>query len=403
MLVLHVVIWTALPALLSHNLQLDLVEDLALGREWQLGYWKHPPLPWWLADLVYRLTGDVHAVYILGPLSAAACMYVVWLLGRDIVGGFQALIAVLALEGIHFFNFSVPKFAHDQMQLPFWAMTGLFLYRALANGRAKHWLLAGASLALCFWSKYAAFALAGSIGLFMLFDPKARASLRTPGPWLMALAFLVVIAPNVNWLIETGFMPMRYVDARAKIATHWYHVFTYPLQWTASQLFFIAPAIGLIALALIGARPQPAAVDETMSFARRYLAMLALGPFLVTTAARARRRPPAGRDVGLSALVVRAARRARVVRAGDRQRAGAALRGRLRRRVPRDAARLRGGRGARARLARPAQGDTVSRPAVGRRSHASLAREVLALPLPLWAAANSPPTTSRSIRPTGRA
>ena len=73
-----------------------------------------------------------------------------------------------------------------------------------------------------------------------------------------------------------------------------------------------------------------------------------------------------GRDVGLSALVVRAARRDRVVRAGDRQRAGAALRGRLRRRVSRDAARLRGGRGARARLARPAQGDTVSRPAVGR-------------------------------------
>ncbi len=56
-LVAHVVIWTALPALLSHNLQLDLAEDLALGREWQLGYWKHPPLPWWLADLAYRARG----------------------------------------------------------------------------------------------------------------------------------------------------------------------------------------------------------------------------------------------------------------------------------------------------------------------------------------------------------
>ena len=283
-LMLHVVIWTALPALLSHNLQLDLVEDLALGREWQLGYWKHPPLPWWLADAVYRMSGDVHAVYILGPLSAAVCMYVVWLLGRDIVGGFQSLIAVLALEGIHFFNFSVPKFAHDQMQLPFWAMTGLFLYRAFVQDRKRYWLLAGASLALCFWSKYAAFALAGSIGLFMLFDPVARRKLVTPGPWLLALAFLIVIAPNLNWLIETGFMPLRYVDARAKIATHWYHVFTYPLQWTASQLFFIAPAIGLMALALIGARPQPA-TDDNAAFARRYLAMLALGPFLVTTAA----------------------------------------------------------------------------------------------------------------------
>jgi hypothetical protein len=99
----------------------------------------------------------------------------------------------------------------------------------------------------------------------------------------MALAFVVVIAPNLNWLIESGFMPLRYVDARAKIATHWYHVFTYPLQWTASQLFFIAPALGLVALALIGARARRAA-DDTNAFARRYLAMLALGPFLVTTA-----------------------------------------------------------------------------------------------------------------------
>ena len=48
---LHVVVWTIVPMLTSSNLQLDLLEDLALGREWQLGYWKHPPLPWWLADL----------------------------------------------------------------------------------------------------------------------------------------------------------------------------------------------------------------------------------------------------------------------------------------------------------------------------------------------------------------
>src|SRR6476661_2216585 len=105
-LILHVVFWTVLPALLSHNLQLDLVDDLALGKEWQLGYWKHPPLPWWLADAIYRLTGSVDAVYVLGPLAAVFCFYVVWLLARDLVGSFQALIAVLVLEGIHFYNFS---------------------------------------------------------------------------------------------------------------------------------------------------------------------------------------------------------------------------------------------------------------------------------------------------------
>ena len=68
----HFVVWTLLPILVSANLQLDLAEDLALGKEWQLGYWKHPPLPWWTADLAYRLTGDLRAVYVLGPLAAIA-------------------------------------------------------------------------------------------------------------------------------------------------------------------------------------------------------------------------------------------------------------------------------------------------------------------------------------------
>ena len=85
-----------------------------------------------------------------------------WLTGRELVGGFQALIATLVLEGVHFYNFSVVKFAHDQMQLPFWALTGFFLVRALTRGGAANWLGAGAALALCFWSKYAAFALAAS-------------------------------------------------------------------------------------------------------------------------------------------------------------------------------------------------------------------------------------------------
>ena len=94
MLGFHLVVWTLVPALVSANLQLDLVEDLALGKEWQLGYWKHPPLPWWVADLAYRLTGQIDVVYILGPLAAVICLYAVWLLAREVAGELKALIAV---------------------------------------------------------------------------------------------------------------------------------------------------------------------------------------------------------------------------------------------------------------------------------------------------------------------
>ncbi|MBN8920412.1 MAG: glycosyltransferase family 39 protein, partial [Rhizobiales bacterium] len=252
----HLVVWTVLPALLSQNLQLDLAEDLALGKEWQLGYWKHPPLPWWIAEFTYQATGRIAAIYVLGPLSAVVCLAVVWLLARELVGGFQALIAVAVLEGAHFYNFSVPKFAHDQVQLPFWALTGLFFCRALLHGRVRDWALAGAMLALCFWSKYAAFALAASLALFLLFDRDARRTLVTPKPYVMAAVFLVVIAPNLWWLVTHDFMPFRYVDARARLAVTLVEDVTFPLRWIGGQIFFLLPTLALLALAYW---PRPAA------------------------------------------------------------------------------------------------------------------------------------------------
>src|SRR5205085_9612937 len=56
----------------------------------------------------------------------------------------------------------------------------------------------------------------------------------------------------------------------------------FPLQWTAVQIFFLAPAIGLVALAVAGARRAPAAAAGD-AFARRTVTMLALAPFAVTT------------------------------------------------------------------------------------------------------------------------
>jgi hypothetical protein len=280
---IHLLVWTLVPFLVSPNLQLDLVEDLALGKEWQLGYWKHPPLPWWIADLAYCLVGDVHIVYLLGPLSAVVCMYVVWRLARDVVEPLPAMAAVLALEGIHFYNFSVVKFAHDHTLMVFWALSVYFLYHAISRGRLGDWMLAGASLAGGFWSKYTAFALAATLGLVLLFDPVARRTWRTPGPYLMAVTFFIVVAPNLWWLVDSGFLPFRYVNARAVAATHWYQYLTFPLIWTASQLLATLPAIALLAILLYPGASPIKPVDAS-GFARRYVTAVALGPFLVTTA-----------------------------------------------------------------------------------------------------------------------
>lgn len=283
----HVVVWTLLPLLTAGNLELDLAEDLALGKEWQLGYWKHPPLPWWLADLVYRLTGRIDSIYLIAPVVVMVCYAGVFLLARDIAGPVQALIATLSLTGIHYYNYSAVKFAHDQMQLPFWAFAGLFFYRALLRGKTLDWLLAGAMLAGAFWSKYAAFALALSLAAFLLADPLARRTLRTPGPYLMALAFCVVIAPNAIWLVQSDFLPFAYVTERARTVGRWYQYFTYPVLWMFAQAFFIHPALILLGVTLFPRLRQQEPLPPKPAFARRYATVLALGPFAVVTLAAA--------------------------------------------------------------------------------------------------------------------
>jgi hypothetical protein len=184
---IHLLVWTLLPLLVSANLQLDLVEDLALGKEWQLGYWKHPPLPWWIADLAYRLVGDVHIVYLLGPLSAVVCMYVVWRLARDVVEPLPAMAAVLALEGIHFYNFSVEVRARPYAADGVLGLSAYFCI-TLSRGRLRRLDACGRRSRGLLVEIYRVRAGA-TLGLVLLFDPVARRTWRTPGPYLMAVRF----------------------------------------------------------------------------------------------------------------------------------------------------------------------------------------------------------------------
>src|SRR6202158_658595 len=100
----HAGLWTLLPATLYPNLPLDLIEALTYGREWQLGYDKLPPLPWWLIETLYRLGGVDAAYYALAQIAVVGAFAAVWLTARPLVGPVGALVAVLMLDGLHYFH-----------------------------------------------------------------------------------------------------------------------------------------------------------------------------------------------------------------------------------------------------------------------------------------------------------
>src|SRR5437868_9612025 len=103
---LHLVVWTALPALLYPNLPLDLIEALVYGREWQLGYDKLPPLPWWLIEAVHRAFGADAAYYATAQAAVLIAFALVFALSRRLVGAAGALVGILIIDGLHYFQYT---------------------------------------------------------------------------------------------------------------------------------------------------------------------------------------------------------------------------------------------------------------------------------------------------------
>ncbi len=274
--VLHAAVWTVLPALLYPNLPLDLIEALTYGQEWQLGYDKLPPLPWWLVELAYRTVGHDFAYYALAQIAVLTAFWFVFLTARPLVGPLGALVAVAIIDGLHYFNYTAAKFNHDVIQLPFWALAGYAFHAGLRRGRLIHWALLGLAVGLSLWSKYFVVVLAAPLALFLLADRDARKSLATPGPYVAVAVALVVTAPHLLWLAVNDFLPFRYVQARATLPRGLLDHILHPGYFALSQAFYLVPAL-LIALPLFWPR-APKTEPAPEDFDTRIVSLLAFGP-----------------------------------------------------------------------------------------------------------------------------
>ncbi|HEX3506437.1 MAG TPA: glycosyltransferase family 39 protein [Xanthobacteraceae bacterium] len=261
-LALHFVVWTALPALLYANLPLDLIEALIYGRQWQLGYDKLPPLPWWLVEIAHRLFGADVAYYALAQGCVVIAFALVFATARPLVGAVGALFAVLVIDGMHYFQYTAVKFNHDVVQLPFWTLAGYALYFALKRGSLWHWFLLGVAFGGALWAKYFVIVLAVPYALFVLFDPQARRALATPGPWLALVVALVVASPHLIWLVQTDFEPFAYASHRATAVRGWSDHLWHPAVFAAGQFFFLLPSL-FVAAALFWPRPKISPLPQT--------------------------------------------------------------------------------------------------------------------------------------------
>lgn len=280
-LALHVTLWTALPALVHPNAPLDVVEGMAWGRAWQLGYPKGPPLFAWILGALDMLPpgSRLIAVFFVSQVCVAITFYGGWRLALRLYSPPKALLSVLLMEGAYYVGFPTPELNEIVLQMPVSTVLAWTFHKALTEDRVRHWLAVGALAALGMWTRYSiAVLLIALAGCLLL--PAYRRLLRQPGPWLALGVLIVLWAPHVWWIFDSGMASIAYVGHRARQIDAVADYLLVPAKFALAQGLALAPLICLVLLvgsskAGSGQADTPDARDTA------FILIIGFGPFLV--------------------------------------------------------------------------------------------------------------------------
>jgi 4-amino-4-deoxy-L-arabinose transferase-like glycosyltransferase len=194
---------------------------VASGRQWQLSYFDHPPIAWWLARAAAQLAGNDSALVVRVPFIALFALSTV-LMYRATTALFDkwaGLAAAAVLNGAPVLGVTSATWVLPDGPLIAALLGALWcLVRALpAHGRAAWgwWLAAGVCAGLALSSKYsAALTLAGAV-LFLLTEPASRRWLLRPHPYAAGAAALVLFVPVLVWNARHGWVSFAFQGERA--------------------------------------------------------------------------------------------------------------------------------------------------------------------------------------------
>jgi 4-amino-4-deoxy-L-arabinose transferase-like glycosyltransferase len=270
--------WVLAPILAYGMLPLDTLEAVAWGKEWQAGYYKHPPLGAWLAELAVQAgSGRLGALYGLAQLTLVLALVYVWLTARRHLDPVRAVLATVLLGGSYFHTVLIPNFNMNSLQLPLWAGLGYHFLRLL-EGAQRHWWPFALFCALAILAKYSSLLIVASCGLLLLALPEGRRELRSPRPWLTAAFCLLLLAPHLLWLGEHWRLPLAYLAGfEAQGGSGALAHLIEPLRFAAGALLSLLGSALLLLFLLDRHAPWPRPDRRTW-----ILLALVAGPLLLT-------------------------------------------------------------------------------------------------------------------------
>lgn len=277
---LHLCFWTLLPWLVNPNLPLDVIESAAWGQQFLLGTYKHPTMPAWWLEIFSVLTGHAGFAYALASqIAIVIAFWAVWDLGKRLFSPLTALVSVVLLEAVPYYNFTSPEFNHNVLLICFWALIIRSFYLAIITSHLRHWLLFGVWAACGMYSKYYTVVLLFPIVLFTFIHPFARQQLKTKGPYLATVLSLLIFSPHFIWLVEHHFIPMTYAENRLSEGAAHSSIIQQTAKFSLSQFSLLLP---MVLIGLLLRNKQYAEKTNLSDFNRTFLHVITWGPFVVT-------------------------------------------------------------------------------------------------------------------------
>ena len=244
----HLIIWTLIPYFSNKNLPLDVIEALAWGQDFELGYNKHPPLSAWIPGLLFKIFGNKDWIYyLLSQVFIVISFLFLWKLSSLFLKKkTQILLSILATEGIAFYTFDTPQFNVNICQIPLWIGTVYFFFKSIKDNKINDWIFLGVFSALGFLTKYIFAYLLISLFFYLIFISIKRKRINFNFLYTLLIFFLIT-APHFQWLIQNDFTTIYYALKRGGLnEVSIYNHLLNPFKFLINQITILLPFFLLI-------------------------------------------------------------------------------------------------------------------------------------------------------------
>ena len=248
----HLIFWTLIPSITNHNLPLDTIEALAWGSNLDWGFNKHPPMSAFFPEIFFQIFGSQDwAYYLLSQIFIVISFYYIFKFSKELLNNsLLALISVLLIESIYFYNFTTPEFNVNVCQLPFWTLTVYFSWKIYNEKEIKFsdCFFVGLFAAFGFLSKYLFIYLLISIEFLFFYLIFIKKNRKFDFKYLITLeVFLVLLVPHLIWLNNNEFITITYGLARTGLEQSALldHI-KFPLIFLLKQIGILIPFFVLV-------------------------------------------------------------------------------------------------------------------------------------------------------------